>query len=248
MAYATNNGIRIHYEVEGAGPPLILHHGGFASGSDWRDLGYTDVLNRAYQLILIDARGHGASDKPHDSSAYDMASRAADVTSVLDALQIQRADFFGYSMGGWIGFGLAKYAPDRIHSLILGGAHPFAEGAQGLRDMLQSGVAGFNSTLKQAYGAFMTPAMLERHQGNDLQALLALSRDRTDFSEVLPTMTMPCLLFVGEDDPRLAGMRECATAIRDATFFSLPECGHVAALGRSDLVLPHVTAFLTKTC
>jgi pimeloyl-ACP methyl ester carboxylesterase len=53
---------------------------------DWRDLGYTDVLNRTNQLILIDARGHGASNKPHDSSAYDMASRAADVTSVLDAL------------------------------------------------------------------------------------------------------------------------------------------------------------------
>jgi pimeloyl-ACP methyl ester carboxylesterase len=247
MAYATNNGVRIHYEVEGEGPPLVLHHGSFGSGSDWRDFGYANVLKRTNQLILIDARGHGASDKPHNSSAYDMASRAADVTSVLDALEIQRADFFGYSMGGWIGFGLAKFAPERVHSLILGGAHPFAENIQGFRDMLQSGMAGFISTLKQVYGSYMTPVMLERHQVNDLQSLLALSHDRADFSEVLPTMTMPCLLFVGEDDPRLVEMRECAAIIRDATFFSLPGCGHVAALCRSDLVLPHVTAFLTKT-
>ena len=39
MPFATNGGIRIHYEIEGAGQPLILHHGSFASGADWRDLG-----------------------------------------------------------------------------------------------------------------------------------------------------------------------------------------------------------------
>ncbi len=53
----TNGDIRIHYQIEGAGAPLILHHGSFGSGSDWRDLGYTDALKRDNQLILIDARG-----------------------------------------------------------------------------------------------------------------------------------------------------------------------------------------------
>lgn len=246
MAYAINNGIRIHYEVECAGPPLVLHHGSFASGHEWRDLGYTDVLSRTNQLILIDARGHGASDKPHDSAAYDIASRVADVTAVLDALQIRRANFFDYSLGGWIGFGLAKHAPDRVHCLILGGAHPFADSFQGSRDKCQAGMARVVSTLTQVCGPFMTPGMLERLQANDLRAMLALSNDRTDFSEVLSTMTMPSLLFVGEDDPRLALMRQCAAALRDATFFSLPGCGHFAAWARSDLVLPHITAFLTK--
>jgi pimeloyl-ACP methyl ester carboxylesterase len=246
MPYATNGGIRIHYQIEGEGSPLILHHGSFGSGSDWRDMGYTDALQGDHQLILIDARGHGASDKPHDPTAYDMASRVSDVTAVLDALQIQRANFFGYSMGGWIGFGIAKYAPLRVRSLILGGAHPFAESLQGFRDGVSGGMAGLISMLKQAYGLYMTPAMLERHRANDLQALLALSQDRTDFSDVFPTMNVPCLLFVGEADPRLAGVRESANAINDATFFSLPECGHVAALARRDLVLPHVTAFLSR--
>lgn len=246
MPYATNSGIRIHYQIEGKGSPLILHHGSFASGNDWRDLGYTDSLGRDYQLILVDARGHGASDKPHDPAAYDMALRVSDITSVLDALQIQSAHFFGYSMGGWIGFGMAKYTPDRVRSLIFGGAHPYAESVQGFRDALSGGMDGFISMLKQAYGPFLTPAMLERHQANDLQALLALCQDRADFSDVLPTMAMPCLVFVGEADPRLAGARECVRAIRNATFFSLPGCGHAAALGRCDLVLPHVTDFLSR--
>jgi pimeloyl-ACP methyl ester carboxylesterase len=246
MPFATNAGIRIHYEVEGSGPPLVLHHGSFASAADWRDLGYVDALKHENQLILMDARGHGASDKPHDSTAYDLELRASDVTSVLDDLKVERANFFGYSMGGWIGFGLAKYAPIRFHSLILGGAHPYADSFQGSRDSLSGGMTGFVSLLKQAYGPFMTPAMLARHEANDLAALLALSQDRTDFSEVLPTMKMPCLLFVGEDDPRLSGVRESARSIPSAAFFSLPGCGHAAGLAQHELTLPHVMAFLRK--
>src|SRR4051794_25832175 len=105
MPYASNQGTRIHYEVEGVGPPLVLHHGTFGSGEQWRDFGYVEALKRDYQLILIDARGHGASDKPHDPAAYDLTLRVTDVTSVLDDFRVQQAHYFGYSMGGWIGFG-----------------------------------------------------------------------------------------------------------------------------------------------
>jgi len=246
MAFATNSGVRIHYEIEGSGQPLVLHHGSFASGADWGDLGYVDALKREHLLILMYAGGHGASDKPHDLAAYDLALRASDVISVLDDLKVERANFFGYSMGGWIGFGLAKHVPSRFQSLILGGAHPFAESVHGFRDSLSGGMPAFIAMVKQAYGPFLTPDMLARHEANDLMALLALSQDRTDFSDVLPTMVMPCLLFVGEDDPRLNGVRECAQSIPDATFVSLPGCGHAAGLARHDLVLPDVTAFLNK--
>jgi pimeloyl-ACP methyl ester carboxylesterase len=246
MPFATNAGIRIHYEVVGSGSPLVLHHGSFGSGADWRDLGHVDALKRENQLILMDARGHGASDKPHDPAAYDLVSRASDVTSVLDHLRIERAHFFGYSMGGWIGFGLARYASDRFRSLILGGAHPYAESFQGARDSLSEGMSAFVERLKQAYGAFMTPDVLARVEANDLTALLASSHDRTDFSDVLPTMIMPCLLFVGEDDPRLNGARESARNIPRATFLSLPGCGHLTALARHELVRPHIRAFLNK--
>lgn len=246
MPHATNGDIQIRYEIEGEGPPLVLHHGSFASGADWRDLGYAEELRHENQLILIDARGHGASYKPHDSAAYAMARRVSDVIAVLDDLKITSANFFGYSMGGWIGFGLARHAPTRFHSLILGGAHPFAENLQGFRDILSGGMVEFISTVKQVYGPFITPGILARHEENDLEALLALSQDRSDFSEVLPMMTMPCLLFVGEDDPRLNAVQECTHKIPGATFFSLPGCDHAAGLARHDLVLPHVTAFLKK--
>ena len=145
-----------------------------------------------------------------------------------------------------IGFGCAKHAPERFHSLILGGAHPHAEAIQGLRDALSQGLEAFGVWMQQAYGHHMTPAKLKRLLANDLVALMALSRDRLDFSSVLPTMLMPCLLYVGENDPRLPQMRECMKHLANATFFSIPELGHVDAYARSDLVLPHVSAFLAK--
>ena len=70
MPYADNDGIRIHYQVEGEGPPLVLQHGFSESVVDWYEVGYVDALRSDYRLILIDARGHGASDKPHDTDSY----------------------------------------------------------------------------------------------------------------------------------------------------------------------------------
>ena len=67
-----------HYRVEGDGQPLVLQHGFTDSLETWYDTGYVNGLKRQYWLILIDARGHGASDKPHEP---DVTGRAASPTS-----------------------------------------------------------------------------------------------------------------------------------------------------------------------
>ena len=114
MPYASNHGVRIHYEVMGDGPPLVLQHGFYGSGEDWIEFGYTEALRQKYRLILLDARGHGDSDKPHDPEAYTLQHMAADVVAVMDDLSIDKSHYLGYSMGGWIGYGMAKYAPARL--------------------------------------------------------------------------------------------------------------------------------------
>ena len=63
---------------------LVLQHGFSESVVDWYEAGYVDALRSDYRLILIDARGHGASDKPHDPGAYELERRVADVVAVLD--------------------------------------------------------------------------------------------------------------------------------------------------------------------
>jgi len=244
MPFAQNRDIRIHYETAGTGPALVLHHGTMGSGPDWIDLGYVDALKDRHKVILIDARGHGRSDKPRDPACYDLSLRAADVVAVLDDLGVPRASFFGYSMGGWIGFGLAKHFPQRIDAFIIGGAHPYAENTQAIRDRMPADPAAFAAGLEKTYGDLLTPARRARLLANDLDALRALTQDRDDIADVLPTMTMPSLVFCGELDPRLAQARQAASGMPNAAFLGVPGCDHVGTTRRTDIIIPRIRALL----
>jgi pimeloyl-ACP methyl ester carboxylesterase len=94
MTHASHQGTRIHYQVEGQGPPLVLQHGFTGKLKQWYSFGYVDALRTDYQLILVDARGHGASDKPHDPAAYALPLRVGDVLSVLDTLKVDKAHYW----------------------------------------------------------------------------------------------------------------------------------------------------------
>lgn len=254
MPYASNQGVRIHYQVEGKGPPVMLLHGLSETHETWHIASYVESMKRHYRLILMDARGHGDSDKPHDPKAYSMKLMVADVIAVLDDLNIGKAHFLGYSMGGWVGFGIAKYAPQRFHSLIIGCMHPYAKPNEP-EQSFQWLKLDINAKLALAetwLGSGMTPQWKAwthtRFATNDFQALIALvSRDWPHgFDEVLPTMTMPVLVFVGETDPFYPGARECAKSIPNATFVSFPGLDHTQTFIRKDLVLPYITRFLKK--
>jgi pimeloyl-ACP methyl ester carboxylesterase len=244
MPYADNHGLRIHYQVEGAGPPLVLQHGSTSSIQAWYQNGYIEPLKPHYQLILVDARGHGASDKPHDAASYALPLRVSDIVAVLDALGIQQAHYWGYSMGGWIGFGMAKHAARRVQSLIIGGAHPYADSAEAFRGVDGTDPEAFIVALEKFAGIRATPEIRERILENDLQALAAAMHDRDSLEEVMPTMTMPCFLYVGEDDPRFPKVEACVKGMPHATFVSIPGLNHAQANLRSDLVLPHIATFL----
>jgi pimeloyl-ACP methyl ester carboxylesterase len=138
MPYAVNQGVRIHYRIEGDGQPLVLQHGFTDSLETWYQTGYVEGLRPHYRLILIDARGHGASDKPHEPDAYDRERNVEDISTVLDDLDIPRAHYFGYSMGGGIGFAIARYAPERVHSLVIGGGSPYPQSQAGPDRMLEA--------------------------------------------------------------------------------------------------------------
>lgn len=250
MPYADNHGVRIHYQVEGEGPPLVLQHGFTSSLKRWYFHGYVDALKSDYQLILVDARGHGGSEKPHDPAAYDVALMAGDVVAVLDALHLDTAHYWGYSMGGWIGYGMTKYARQRVHTFILGGMHPYGRQLPPGSRLDGSDPVAFVNALMGRLGVNQTampPEIRAELFANDFQALAAAQQDFPSLVEVIPAMTMPCLLYAGENDATYyAKTQVCAQHLPNATFFSLAGLDHSAAFRESALVLPYVTKFLRE--
>ena len=99
MPYVVNKGVRIYYETEGEGIPLILQHGTSGSHRVWRDLGYAKELSKNYRLIMLDARGRGESGKSHEAEAYAFRQTVSDFVAILDDLSIEKAFYMGYSIG-----------------------------------------------------------------------------------------------------------------------------------------------------
>jgi pimeloyl-ACP methyl ester carboxylesterase len=247
MPYAENRGLRIHYEVEGQGPTLVLQHGFTHSVKRWYLHGYVEALRNYYELVLIDARGHGLSDKPHDPTAYTLAARAADVVAVLNDLNRPAATFWGYSMGGRIGFGLAKYAPARITAFVIGGQHPYERLLPESSRLDGTDPDAFLAALARRLNLNLDaipPAIREDFLANDFRALAAAQQDEPSLEDVLPGMTMPCLLYAGDADPYHAGVQKCTQLIPNARFVSLHGLDHGTAFREAKLVLPHVTSFL----
>ncbi len=244
MADVNNRGVRIHYEVTGSGAPLVLQHGWTNSLEYWRDFGFVEGLADDYQLILIDARGHGASDIPTNAEAYDTKTMAGDILAVLDDLGVEKTHFFGYSMGGRIGFDLAASSPERLRSMIIGGAHPYAVNFSRARENIRNGTAAIAAGWEAAHAPLSDKAK-QALLNHDLMPLRAcMSHDRQDISSSLSAI--PCLTFVGESDFFYKDMKAWADSASHVSFFSLPELNHLQAWARSDLTLPRIKEFLAS--
>ena len=252
MPYVDNNGVRIHYHVEGQGTPLVLQHGLTSSVLRWYEFGFVDALKDDYRLLVVDARGHGDSDKPHGAEAYDQKLMASDVIAVLDAEGVGTAHYMGYSMGGSIGFAIAESFADRFHSLIIGGMHPYPLDAVNLDDRIRrirnGGMEGYVADLESG-GDVLSDERKAQLLANDPESIIGASlglAKRPDMSHVLPTMTMPCMVYAGDADGLHVGAEECVKHMPSVTWVSLPGLDHTLAMERSDLVLPHVQKFLKQ--
>jgi len=217
MPYFDNEGIKIYYEIEGEGPPVVMIHG-FSSNLErqWKETNWVDFLKDNYKLILMDCRGHGKSDKPHDDSSY-VKKMNEDVIKLLEHLSIKKANLFGYSMGASITFQLLLNNPEIIISAILGGyvldlmqdEKERAKGIKGTKQIIEALRAESIKQVKKPLGrAFRRVA--ELHE-NDFIALAAvqsgglIEQNRTRIPPVqmrasLKKIKVPVMTVVGSSE------------------------------------------------
>jgi pimeloyl-ACP methyl ester carboxylesterase len=112
--FAPVDGTRLFYEVKGAGPSIVLIHGGQLDCRMWDD--QFTVLSKRFMVIRYDVRGYGGSFLPDR-----LYSDADDVAGLLDYLKVDKAHIVGLSLGGRIAIDFALVHPRRVHSLTLAG-------------------------------------------------------------------------------------------------------------------------------
>jgi pimeloyl-ACP methyl ester carboxylesterase len=257
MPYAVNNGVRIHYHVEGDGPPLLLHVGFMVNIERWYQLGYVDALRNDFRLLMLDPRGQGASDKPHGVEDYAIQMFVSDIVAVLDAVGIARTHFLGYSMGAQIGFAAGVYAPERFTSLILGGGSPYFSQPSTVvmpsvreeAELLQRGMSAFVERVEQHYGPLPSDVRAQwlDNDGEALAANTLAMETYPDITQEVSAVTLPTMIYCGtEDEGNYEAARRASEAMPNARFVSIDGLDHLQAFFRSDLVLPHVRAFLKE--
>jgi pimeloyl-ACP methyl ester carboxylesterase len=243
MPFFENEGVKIHYEIEGNGPDLIMIHG-FAANIEinWRLTNWIKTLKDSNRLILIDCRGHGKSDKATDAAQYGK-KMMNDIVKLMDHLSIEKANFFGYSMGGSITFGLLLHEPNRVKSVVLGGFIP----SQISREQLeQSNKPMINAFSAESVEKVKDPLARQFRKfaestGANLKTLIAvmegfaLDVDEifTSFSEMklkFKKIKVPVLSVVGSDDALTTNKTLVAELIPGACHFQIQGKDHISIL------------------
>ena len=241
MFVVSEDGTRIAYEVVGTGKPLVLLHGFTADHTIWREMGYVERL-AGRQLILIDARGHGRSDKPHVPEAYDAGRCATDVAAVLNDIGAVNADICGHSLGGTIALAFAAHYPNRVRSLVVNGAHPFGQDVSLLRGGGGGGGEPWISYLRTENWP-LTDGNVRQLRSNDLEALRAcVALDRSDRSAPFVGFDRPILAISGEADPLCPKVRDFA-ALAGADYLELIGCNHFQAFLAVDPICARMEKF-----
>jgi len=193
------NGIRIGYEIRGQGHPLLLIAGVGYSRWFWNRL--IPLLEDRYQIIAMDNRGAGESDKP--PGPYTVPMMAADTAGLLDALGIQGAYVMGHSLGGFIAQELAISRPDLVAKLVLASTN---HGGMKVIPITQEALE-----------------VMTRREGDPLDLI------REEVDRRMAALTMPVLILTGDQDkvvpPGNADLM--ARKIPHAQVKIIPNTGHL---------------------
>jgi len=111
----TTNGATIHVRSGGSGPAVVLLHGYGETGDMWVPLAMD--LARDHTVIVPDLRGLGLSSKP--KGGFDKKTQASDVSGVMAALNVEKADVVAHDIGNMVAFQFAAQYPQRIRKLVL---------------------------------------------------------------------------------------------------------------------------------
>ena len=150
MPFAQNGAVKVYYDSYGQGTPIVFLHPWTTNGGIWYYQAFP--FARTNQVIVVDHRGHGRSDKPQ--GGYSIQEHAADVRAVLDTAGVRQAVLVGNSIGGMIAMQFALDNPDRVKGLLI-----LSSGTGLGENMPKEAAAAFQSNFEATFGALLEGAV-----------------------------------------------------------------------------------------
>lgn len=251
--FVDSDGLKIHYETFGEGEPIILVHGwGSSLKGNWVSTGWVETLKASRRVVALDVRGHGDSDKPHDQAVYSYASMSRDVLRVMDHLGVAKADFFGYSMGSFMGASLLGHARGRFTSMILGGIGDETDESLAVLPKIVAGLRAKDSLEDPVALGYRAYARSDKRNDLEALALSALQMWPEGFplklgGTALAEVDIPILIVNGANDhPYVDTVQKLVAAIPDAQLVIIPDRDHLSVI-TDQRFKDQVVAFLNKT-
>jgi pimeloyl-ACP methyl ester carboxylesterase len=254
-------GVTIAYDDQGAGLPIVFLHAFPLNRSMWSE--QVAALSRGFRAIAIDLRGHGESDAPF--WRYSLEQYALDVKEVLAGLGIRKAIFVGLSMGGYLEFTLYRLYPDLMLGVVLADTRAEADKPEQIQwryDLAQQTAAmGPAAVIAEMLPKLLAPKTYERNPDlvarvKSMQAaapvpgiigdLMAIA-ERPDSTDLLPSMAVPALVIVGQEDVLTtpADAERIANGIHGARLIVIPNAGHLSNLEQPERFTSAIEAFAT---
>jgi len=254
----SSDAVRLTFQVEGQGPPLLLHLGAGCDSGLWRAAGYVESLSRQYTCILFDHRGHGESGKPHGAAAYHIDRLTADVVELLDHLDLGPVAVWGYSAGISPVVRLAELHPDRVWAIVASGAVAPPDPPDELAAWSVEAAASFRQ-----YGWEKLIVKYEKQEPDPVPTWMTDRIRATDIEQwvymiesipqwhwdewyVLPELETPTLFLTGELEDRDDNVGQIVARMHHGELCRLTGVGHINAFLASDQVLPRVEGFLAE--
>jgi len=260
--YANINGLTFAYSDQGTGLPIVFLHAFPLNRTMWAQ--QEESLSARFRIITVDLRGHGESDAPlwH----YTLDQSADDVRALLDHLGIRQALFVGLSMGGYILFAFYRKYAARVNGMILADTRAQAdteEGRSGRFQMAQTPYRKGPSAIADIMiPKLLSPAtiqtkpeivqkvrsMIEGNQISGIAGDLMAMAERPDSVSLLPQITCPTQIIVGElDQPTPpSDAKLMAEKIPGARLTIIPAAAHLSNLEQPETFNQIVATFASE--
>lgn len=226
-------------------PWMLLMHPLMGSSHSWKNLGYVRRLEENYNLVLIDALGHGQSQASEDWKEYTAQKSAKRYLQVLDHLKLHLVDAIGYSLGGWNLYNMMILEPHRFRKVAIGGAHPLKRDVNDLNARIEL----FQQPIHAILDHFQANTEFRRQQiqKNHFPALVATlkgMRESPGYTDELQRISAELLIYAGTDDYLYEKIKESLQYLSDYEFFTLVGFAHNDPMLKVNRTLPTILDFM----